>query len=240
MIPTSIDGTDITGATIDGQDVQEITVDGNTVFTAEPQIPDPGDLVAHYDFSQETGTTTVTDLSGNGNDLSGSYSGQGVTINGVQAGDFDGSSDTVAGSFGPHAQPNTVAAVIEFRRINTSRDSIIDSNGTNEQRFGELSGDYFMFSGVDFDTTINSSTSPTIFNLLFDGSSSILRANGVQQTGNAGNQGSADGFRIGRRNNTTFQFADAKVGEILYYDSDKSGIFTDIEDYFSSKWGITI
>jgi hypothetical protein len=32
--PTSIDGTDITGATIDGQDVQEITIDGQTVFTA--------------------------------------------------------------------------------------------------------------------------------------------------------------------------------------------------------------
>jgi len=36
MIPTSIDGTDITGATIDGQDVQEITVDGQTVFSAGP------------------------------------------------------------------------------------------------------------------------------------------------------------------------------------------------------------
>jgi len=35
MIPTSIDGTDITGATIDGTDVTEITVDGDTVFTAE-------------------------------------------------------------------------------------------------------------------------------------------------------------------------------------------------------------
>jgi len=32
--PTSIDGTDITGATIDGTDVQEITVDGQTVFSA--------------------------------------------------------------------------------------------------------------------------------------------------------------------------------------------------------------
>jgi len=36
MIPTSIDGTDITGATIDGQDVEEITVDGQTVFTSAP------------------------------------------------------------------------------------------------------------------------------------------------------------------------------------------------------------
>ena len=33
--PTSIDGTDITGATIDGTDVQEITVDGDVVFGAE-------------------------------------------------------------------------------------------------------------------------------------------------------------------------------------------------------------
>jgi len=32
--PTSIDGTDITGATIDGTDVTEITVDGQTVFSA--------------------------------------------------------------------------------------------------------------------------------------------------------------------------------------------------------------
>ena len=38
--PTSIDGTDITGATIDGQEVQEITVDGQTVFTAGPLIID--------------------------------------------------------------------------------------------------------------------------------------------------------------------------------------------------------
>ncbi|MDR9412791.1 MAG: hypothetical protein RI531_09305, partial [Haloferacaceae archaeon] len=34
MPPTSIDGTDITGATIDGTDVTEITVDGQTVFSA--------------------------------------------------------------------------------------------------------------------------------------------------------------------------------------------------------------
>jgi len=36
--PTSIDGTDITGATIDGQDVEEITVDGQTVFAASNPI----------------------------------------------------------------------------------------------------------------------------------------------------------------------------------------------------------
>jgi len=36
--PTSIDGTDITGATIDGTDVQEITVDGDVVFTSTVEL----------------------------------------------------------------------------------------------------------------------------------------------------------------------------------------------------------
>jgi len=40
MAPTSIDGTEITGATIDGQEVQEITVGGDVVFTAEQIIDD--------------------------------------------------------------------------------------------------------------------------------------------------------------------------------------------------------
>jgi hypothetical protein len=48
MIPTSIDGTDITGATIDGTDVTEITVDGQTVFTA-------GGPIAQYAYVNERG-----------------------------------------------------------------------------------------------------------------------------------------------------------------------------------------
>jgi len=43
--PTSIDGTDISGATIDGTDVQEITVDGDVVFSSQPL---PADLIHQY------------------------------------------------------------------------------------------------------------------------------------------------------------------------------------------------
>jgi len=50
MPPTSIDGTDITGATIDGTDVQEITVDGDTVFSASPFLYKDGD-----EFTSKTG-----------------------------------------------------------------------------------------------------------------------------------------------------------------------------------------
>jgi len=71
--PTSIDGTDITGATIDGTDVQEITVDGQTVFTAGPDIP--GSAVLHLDasslsLSDGSAVTTWTDLEGNGDFVS--------------------------------------------------------------------------------------------------------------------------------------------------------------------------
>ena len=59
--PTSIDGTDITGATIDGTDVQEITVDGDVVFTALPPEFDALDL--RYKLDEGSGTN-ITDSIG--------------------------------------------------------------------------------------------------------------------------------------------------------------------------------
>ena len=63
--PTSIDGTDITGATIDGTDVQEITVDGDVVFTAAPTIPSGA---THF-YALDEGTGSV------GNDSVGTLDG---------------------------------------------------------------------------------------------------------------------------------------------------------------------
>jgi len=68
--PTSIDGTDITGATIDGTDVQEITVDGDVVFSAVPPIPDEN-IYLQDDFDDnrltnriDNGTTTYNGVTG--------------------------------------------------------------------------------------------------------------------------------------------------------------------------------
>jgi len=87
--PTSIDGTDITGATIDGTDVQEITVDGDTVFSAGPNIP--ANTVGYWPGTEGSGTV-LGDIVGN-NDL---------TINGptwVSDPDFEGG---VGLDFGPN------------------------------------------------------------------------------------------------------------------------------------------
>ena len=111
--PTSIDGTDITGATIDGTDVQEITVDGDVVFTAGPSFTLPvaySNLVGWYPFDAATyGGSNADDVTaiigGSGDDTAynGSVSGAtyqssgGVTdINaGANSGafDFDGLND---------------------------------------------------------------------------------------------------------------------------------------------------
>ena len=67
--PTSIDGTDITGATIDGTDVTEITVDGDVVFSAAPAVTLPTPI---HDYPFDEGSSsTVNDIIG-GNDLTGS------------------------------------------------------------------------------------------------------------------------------------------------------------------------
>jgi len=66
--PTSIDGTDITGATIDGTDVQEITVDGDTVFTAQTIIDDFEDA----NLNEYTSNSAFS--IDNSNPISGSHS----------------------------------------------------------------------------------------------------------------------------------------------------------------------
>jgi hypothetical protein len=70
MPPTSIDGTDITGATIDGTDVTEITVDGQTVFTAGPPIIDDFE---DGNLSEYVGATGDWSVSGS-SPLEGSFS----------------------------------------------------------------------------------------------------------------------------------------------------------------------
>jgi len=128
--PTSIDGTDITGATIDGTDVQEITVDGQTVFTAETLPVAYSNLVAWYPFDSATyGGSNADDVtalfnpgqSGDSTAYDGTVNGAtyqssgGVTdINaGANSGafDFDGSDDLITISTSPFVDQSTGSTV---------------------------------------------------------------------------------------------------------------------------------
>jgi hypothetical protein len=101
--PTSIDGTDITGATIDGTDVQEITVDGDVVFSAAPSVPvAASNLVAWWPFRGNGNDVTAGDSTfGDTTDYSATTNSGNVTFpsDGVldpfasnnQASEYDGS-----------------------------------------------------------------------------------------------------------------------------------------------------
>jgi len=246
MPPTSIDGTDITGATIDGTDVQEITVDGQTVFTAGPDVPAEGDLQARYDFSQASGTSSVLDRSGNGHDLSGTYTGPTSTINGVQAGTFDGTDDFLDVAFGSTiSQPTHFFVVAEFTEgpsadfaeivtgdNSTNRQSIVGDNFNN-------GSDFTLFAGVRLNSGITYDTDPHILSGLFDGSNSVLRLDGSQIA--SGDAGSNDlsGLTLGAHPDQT-SFTDVNIGELLLYPQDKSSIVSDVENYLSERWNITI
>jgi len=98
MPPTSIDGTDITGATIDGTDVTEITVDGDTVFSAVPPQPPSGLAYWTFDDTDTSGSTTADVWNGNDATINGattSVSGANDQYTTNEAFDFDGSNDDV-------------------------------------------------------------------------------------------------------------------------------------------------
>jgi len=83
--PTSIDGTDITGATIDGQDVDSITIDGQEVFSSGPNLPVGfSNLVAWYPFDPDFYGGSASDdvtakISGSGDSTAYDFTNNGAT-----------------------------------------------------------------------------------------------------------------------------------------------------------------
>jgi hypothetical protein len=233
MPPTSIDGTDITGATIDGSDVSEITVDGQTVFTAEA-TPQAG-LLHQWDWSNVSATTsTVPDLVGSA-DLTGSFTGF-DTINGVTAGNFQ--NDKVETSaITNFTNGRVIYVVVELDDLN---DGTIWSNDDGPINYlAERAGDNFAFNrtGNSADNlTIAATLNPTIISVELN-STDIMRVNGTQVSKSYSANGMT-GLYIGERwLNDGFRHR-MSVGECLMYQTG-GATFSDVEDYLKNKWGIT-
>jgi hypothetical protein len=230
--PTSIDGTDITGATIDGQEVQEITIDGQTVFTA---IPDSGKLQAHYDATESAspGSNLVTDISGNGHDLSGAFTISSGRINGLDAIFLDGSQSLSTSFPSAEPQPNRVFAVVEPKWGAQNGETIFDVNNgiVYESGAGGITGQV----GSDLiGNNVATTTVPQILEFGMDGANSQLFRDNINI--GSGSVGTADsnGFTLGGRtggSSTTELFA----GEILFYkaEPDRAAVY----DYLS-RWNI--
>jgi len=132
MIPTSIDGTDITGATIDGTDVQEITVDGQTVFTAGPDIP--GSAVfnikaQNYDDANNKYVSTIgpdlPDVQGNPSTTIVTIGGQNFTVVRYNRGNSDASQTTTQIATG---DPIALVYSVAMRDPNTAPQHYLDTD----------------------------------------------------------------------------------------------------------------
>jgi len=154
--PTSIDGTDITGATIDGTDVTEITIDGDTVFSAEAPIP--SSAIHRFKIDEGSGTTLNDDI--------GSYDG---TINGASfiSGNFQGGfalknngTDTVtfpSNSIVSISNPFSYGVTFEVTDPSDFGEVIAHSESATNQYFGiGLSTDNDIYSYIrDGGTVLN-------------------------------------------------------------------------------------
>ena len=197
-------------------------------------------LLHQYDWSDgSTTTSTVPDLAGD-DDLTGGFTDLNATINGVQAGNFDGTADSVSGAFSSSvAQPVEIYSVTE---TSNNGDTQIITTGTNNnnitaKRFGTTDFVYQLNAGNNIKGGSAASNDPELLTTRFDGGSSLLRVNGSEElSGPAGTNG-MDGLVVSRDDLPV----DGAVAEVLVYDPTVSDYSrSDVEQYLADKWGITL
>jgi hypothetical protein len=206
-------------------------------------VPDSEDLLARYDWREASGTSSVADQSGNGNDLSGTYTGPSASINGNQAGRFDGTDDILDTAFNTRSQPNHIFLVARWTDVSGSDfPRLFDNDNSNkEHSFGldEGNTEWFLRSQGSTGSDGSADTNAHIFETLFDGSNSTFVVDGTQRSlGSIGTDG-LDGFQLGARADDTL-FAEFDIGEVLIYPQDKSTSASEIRNYLSDEWGISV
>jgi len=214
-----------------------VRVNGRAVGVGSA-IPDSGDLQAHYDWRQASGTSSVTDQTGNGHDLTG-HSGPTATINGNQAGLFDGNDDLLTTSWPSESQPNTYFAVFRVENDSGSFQYIFDADTDLNHGFGLTNGtEWRIFAGSSVDGGTHD-TNVHIVSALFDGANSVLRIDGTQVASGDTGTGVFGGLSVGARPSGS-SYTNVSVGEWFGYPMDKSSIFANAEQYLADEWGVTL
>jgi len=241
--PTSIDGTDITGATIDGQEVQEITIDGQTVFTAEPTPVAQSNLVAWWRMGDDSGDTlkdsaTTTDFGdstpydfveeGQSANQTNTLQNGGVTD--IETGANSSAYDMIPDGNLDSPLTNLTSPFTFMGWVN------LDRKTQRQAFFGDWnSGNSdFYINQIDFDeivvlnddlgnnitTNVSLQTGSYVHVAGVLNTTNRLYIDGVQQGTAAGvssgNYTSGDGFDVGSLNNS-LQFSDAQFDDVRVY-----------------------
>jgi hypothetical protein len=234
--PTSIDGTDITGATIDGTDVTEITVDGDVVFSAGPGLPPTNQLQYWFSASQETSSNntsigTLTDFSGNSRDASFTAGNQAVFK--TSGGKMNGAAyyEMVSSGYETSYIPGSMSGFSLFAVYNNSANPPAD-NDAEQFDFGSGAG-HFPFSDNTYYIATGSSsrwisnvsglnsTNVYLLHIYGDGSSLVAEQYDGTTSNTLGTQSSSS---YSFSNNVKIGYLgfsrkmDGELYEVLFYD----------------------
>lgn len=213
-------------------------------------LPDSEDLHAHFDatalnLSNNDSVSTWDDETGNGYDLTQATSADQPTyisdgINGNPSVSFR--DEYLDVTFSELTQPNHVFIVYQaFEGTSVSSwSAIYDGESVGNRMAFALrdTNEWAMYAG----NTISGGSideAEHIGNALYDGGDGNLRIDGSQTVSGDVDSETPEGFRVGADQDAS-RHTDVDVGEILIYPEDKSDIESEVEEYLSDKWGISL
>jgi hypothetical protein len=241
--PTSIDGTNITGATIDGQNVESITIDGQQVFSAAPDLP--ASVVANYDATRAISTgfiSSITDQVGP-HDLSGTASVISSGLNNKQTFRFDGTErmDTPTPNLG---RVCVVALTFQIQG-DPSAVLMIHGDDTNDNVFIHTGdGGSAYKSRVGTATTGNTGgttdNDPHLAIHTFkSGGGATLEIDGTTIIDYNDGSANLDGFTLADRSSDDLPI-EMDVGEVVLMDNPSTSDVNAERTRLSDKWGISV
>lgn len=225
-----------------------------------PNISSGGDLVLWLDATDTCSIITETPISNvvqewqdkSGNEYHASQSTSSkrplsetrTSNNGNNVVDFAGNDALTTTSFDSshRSQAHTVFVVAKRDSVTSNRRNLFDglSSTTRHRAISDSNQKYAMHAGSTVVSDFDARTLEELHSLIFDGASSTYY---VQQddiaTGDAGSQ-SLDGMAIGSDHNTSGDFLDGWIGEVIVYDNVVNDSDRDtIETYLINKWNLT-
>ena len=200
-------------------------------------IPDAQDLSEHYQFYLEDGSLPVSDQTDNNRDLdSGGFVGVGEGINGVQAGEFDGS-EFLSGPTMDDERPSTIHAAIKYTGDLSNRSAVWNLDESDGVQLFWDSGNWRFFDGEG----VNGSTDDTvkIITVIIGESEIKIRENGVETgSATAGNR-PVESVEIGGSSNIENWVG--AVGEWFRYPQERSAEQArEAEEYLANQFKISL
>jgi hypothetical protein len=249
MPPITIDGQQVQEVTIDGQQVQQVTIDGQVAFSAINEIPDSGNLHAHYDLNKQTESdgaviSTLVDQSGNGHDASalGQPTMSATGFNNNPTAILDGNNDgwEVTGSdFNTLTQPFTAYWVGSLDGSLSVPNHLFDAAASTERAIMAWGRDgqfWSMWSGNWLRPVGNENDH--IVAAVYNGSSSVLETPSGQLSGNAGTNGLSR-LPLGFKSGSFDGFFDGRWSEFALYNAGHDATTrSEFMSYAQSVWNI--